>query len=69
MEAIQMLLAYAAHNSFRLFQMNIKSAFLNGYISKEVYVKLPPGFEDKRYPSHVLKLSKALYGHFSHKKH
>ena len=42
--------------------MDVKSAFLNGYISEEVYVKQPPGFEDFKNPSHVFKLRKALYG-------
>jgi hypothetical protein len=55
-------LAYAAHHSFKLFQMDVKSAFLNGPIKEEVYVEQPPGFEDDRYPDHVYKLSKALYG-------
>jgi hypothetical protein len=62
LESIRILLAYAAHHSFRLFQMDVKSAFLNGSINKEVYVEQPPGFEDDRYPDHVFKLSKALYG-------
>jgi hypothetical protein len=62
LESIQILLAYAAHHSFRLFQMDVKIAFLNGPIKEEVYVELPPGFEDDRYPNHVYKLSKALYG-------
>jgi hypothetical protein len=53
---------YAAHHSFRLFQMDVKSAFLNGPIKEEVYVEQPPGIEDDRYPDHVFKLSKALYG-------
>jgi hypothetical protein len=61
LESIRILLAYAAHHSFRLFQMDIKSAFLNGPIKEEVYVEQPPGFEDDRYPDHVYKLSKALY--------
>jgi hypothetical protein len=61
LESIRILLAYAAHHSFRLFQMDVKSAFLNGLIKKEVYVEQPPSFEDDRYPNHVYKLSKALY--------
>ena len=55
------LLAYIAHHSFKLFQMDVKSAFLNRPIKEEVYVEQPPGFEDDRYPDHVCKLSKALY--------
>jgi hypothetical protein len=62
LESIQILLAYAAHHSFRLFQMDVKSTFHNGPIKEEVYVEQPPGFEDDRYPDHVYKLSKALYG-------
>jgi hypothetical protein len=62
LESIRILLAYAAHHSFRLFQMDMKSTFLNGPIKEEVYVEQPPGFEDDRYPDHVYKLSKALYG-------
>jgi hypothetical protein len=52
----------ATHHSFRLYQMDVKSAFLNGSIKEEVYVEQPPGFEGERYPDHVYKLSKALYG-------
>jgi hypothetical protein len=48
LESIQILLAYATHHSFRLFQMDMKSAFLNGPIKEEVYVEQPPGFEDDR---------------------
>jgi hypothetical protein len=62
LESIRILLAYADHHSFRLFQMDVKSAFLNGSIKEEVYMEQPPGFEDERYPDHVCKLSKALYG-------
>jgi hypothetical protein len=62
LESIRILLAYAAHHSFRLFQMDVKSAFLNRPIKEEVYVEQPLGFEDDRYPDHVCKLSKALYG-------
>jgi hypothetical protein len=42
--------------------MDVKSAFLNGPLSEEVYVKQPPGFEDPKRPNHVYKLSKVLYG-------
>ena len=42
--------------------MDVKSAFLNGFINEEVYVKQPPGFEDLKNPEHVYKLQKALYG-------
>ena len=44
MEAIRMLLAFASHKGFKLFQMDVKCAFLNGFIDEEVYVKQPPGF-------------------------
>jgi hypothetical protein len=62
LESIHILLAYVAHHYFKLFQMDVKSAFLNGPIKEEVYVEQPPGFEDGRYPDHVYRLSKALYG-------
>jgi hypothetical protein len=62
LESIRILLAYVAHHSFKLFQMDVKSAFLNGPIEEEVYVEQPLGFKDDRYPDHVYKLSKALYG-------
>jgi hypothetical protein len=61
-ELIRMLLAYATYHGFKLYQMDVKSAFLNGPIKEEVYVEQPPGFEDSEYPNHVYKLSKALYG-------
>jgi len=45
-----------------LYQMYIKSAFLNRYPKEEVYVMQPPGFENSEFPNHVFKLDKALYG-------
>jgi hypothetical protein len=51
LESIRILLAYAAHHSFKLFQMDVKSAFLNGPIKEEVYVEQPPDFEDDSYPT------------------
>jgi hypothetical protein len=50
-----------AHN-IKLYQIDVKSAFLNGYIQEEVYVEQPPGFEDDKKPNHVYKLRKTLYG-------
>jgi hypothetical protein len=61
LEPIRILLAYAAHHSFKLYQMDMKSAFLNGPIKEEVYVEQPPGFDDDMYPDHEYRLSKALY--------
>ncbi|MCR2847933.1 hypothetical protein KN825_15245, partial [Weizmannia coagulans] len=62
LEAIRMLLAHACHKNFKLYQMDVKSAFLNGIINEEVYVEQPPGFESFNFPNHVFKLKKALYG-------
>jgi hypothetical protein len=62
LESICILLAYATYHGFKLYQMDVKSAFLNGPIKEEVYVGQPPGFEDSEYPNHVYKLSKVLYG-------
>ena len=57
-----MSLAYACAHNIKLYQIDVKSAFLNGYINEEVYVEQPPGFEDDKKPNHVYKLKKALYG-------
>ncbi|WVZ81359.1 LOW QUALITY PROTEIN: hypothetical protein U9M48_028745 [Paspalum notatum var. saurae] len=62
LEAIRILLAFAASKGFKLQQMDVKSAFPNGFIEEEVYVRQPPGFESARFPDRVYKLMKALYG-------
>jgi hypothetical protein len=62
LETIRILLAYASSHKMKLFQMDVKSAFLNDFINEEVYVEQPPGFEDATYPNHVCRLHKALYG-------
>ena len=62
LEVERLLLAFACMSGFKLFQMDVKSAFLNGIINEEVYVEQPPYFEDHQHPSHVYKLKKALYG-------
>jgi hypothetical protein len=62
LEAIRILLAYMCAHNIKLYQMNVKSVFLNGYINEEVYVEQPLGFDDDKKPNHVYKLKKALYG-------
>jgi hypothetical protein len=62
LEVIRILLAFAASKGFKLYQMNVKSSFLNGVIQKEVYVRHPLDFENPKYPNRVYKLLKALYG-------
>jgi hypothetical protein len=62
LEAIRILLAYACSRNIKLYQMDVKSAFLNAKISELVYVEQPHSFEDPIKPNHVYKLSKALYG-------
>jgi hypothetical protein len=62
LESIRILLGYACSHNIKLFQMDVKGAFLNGKISELVFVEQPPDFEDPKKPNHVYKLSKALYG-------
>jgi hypothetical protein len=62
LESIHILLTNATHHDFKLYQMDVKSVFLNGLIKEEVYVEQSPGFEDEEYPNHVYKLHKALHG-------
>ncbi|KAI3735686.1 hypothetical protein L6452_15194 [Arctium lappa] len=62
LEAIRLFLAFTAHRGFKVFQMDVKSAFLNGQIQEEMYVQQPPGFESSKYPNHIYFLDKALYG-------
>jgi hypothetical protein len=60
-EAIRILLAFTASNGFKLYQMDVKSDFLNSVIQEDVYIRQPSGFESPKYPDRVYKLSKALY--------
>jgi hypothetical protein len=53
LESVRILLAYAYAHNIKLYQMDMKNAFLNGYINEEVYIEQPPGFEDKKKPNHV----------------
>nr|GEV46351.1 retrovirus-related Pol polyprotein from transposon TNT 1-94 [Tanacetum cinerariifolium] len=61
-EAIRIFLAYAAHKSFSVFQLDVKTTFLHGSLKEDVYVCQPEGFIGADHPSHVYKLKKALYG-------
>ncbi|GJS81358.1 retrovirus-related pol polyprotein from transposon TNT 1-94 [Tanacetum coccineum] len=61
-EAIRIFVANAANKNMMIFQMDVKTAFLNGELKEEVYVSQPEGFVDQDNPSHVYKLKKALYG-------
>jgi hypothetical protein len=62
LEAIRMFLAYACHKRFKVYQVDVKSSFLNGDLSEEVYMEQPEGFELSDNPDLVCKLKKDLYG-------
>nr|GEX14098.1 retrovirus-related Pol polyprotein from transposon TNT 1-94 [Tanacetum cinerariifolium] len=62
LEAVWIFIAYASHKSFPIFQMDVKTAFLNGPVKEEVYVAQPEGFVDPDHPEKVYRLRKALYG-------
>ena len=62
MESIRVLLALACHLKFKIYQMDVKIAFLNGFFKEDVYVAQSKGFIDPHFPDHVLYLKKALYG-------
>ncbi|GKE23607.1 retrovirus-related pol polyprotein from transposon TNT 1-94, partial [Tanacetum coccineum] len=61
-EAIRIFIANVAHKNMTIYQMDVKTAFLNGKLKEEVYISQPKGFVDQDNPSHVYKLKKALYG-------
>jgi hypothetical protein len=61
LEAIRILLAFAASNGFKLYQIDVKSTFLNGVIQEEEFVRQPPGYENLKCPNRVYKLSNTLY--------
>ena len=54
LESIRMLLVFACHKDFILYQIDVKSVFLNGYILEETYVKQAPSFENEKFPNHVI---------------
>ncbi|GJT79681.1 retrovirus-related pol polyprotein from transposon TNT 1-94 [Tanacetum coccineum] len=62
LEAIRIFIAYVAHKNMTVYQMDVKTAFLNGILHEEVCISQPDGFVDQDNPNHVYKLKKALYG-------
>ncbi|GKC53072.1 retrovirus-related pol polyprotein from transposon TNT 1-94, partial [Tanacetum coccineum] len=60
LEAVKIFVAYAAHKNFLIFQMDVKTTFLNGPLKEEVFVRQPDGFVDPEFPNHVYHLKKAL---------
>ena len=62
LESIRIILAIASHLNFKLYQMGVKSAFLNGMLQEEIYVEQLKGFVDPHRPDDVYKLKRALYG-------
>jgi hypothetical protein len=69
LEAIRMLLAFAAHHDFKLYQIDIKSAFLNGPIQELVFVEQPPGFKDSNFPYHLFNSKRRSIGLSKHQEH
>nr|GEY40451.1 hypothetical protein [Tanacetum cinerariifolium] len=61
LEGIRIFLAYAAHKNMVIYQMDVKTMYLNGYMREKVYVSHPDGFVDPDNPNYVYKLKKALY--------
>lgn len=62
LETIRLIISLAAQNKWKIYQMDVKSAFLNGFLEEEVYIEQPLGYEVKGQEEKVLKLKKALYG-------
>ena len=61
-DTVRMLISFAAHHSWKIYQLDIKSAFLNGILDEEVYVEQPEGFIVEEEEQKVYRLKKALYG-------
>ena len=62
LKSIRILMSIACTMKFKLYQMDVKCAFLNGYLNEKVFIEQPKGFEDPHFPDHVLRLKKTLYG-------
>jgi hypothetical protein len=62
LDTVRTLLAIASQHKWQVYQMDVKSTFLNGFLEEEVYVDQPPRFEVQEHPAKVYRLKKALYG-------
>nr|GEU43457.1 retrovirus-related Pol polyprotein from transposon TNT 1-94 [Tanacetum cinerariifolium] len=62
MESIKIFLAFTTYMNFKVYQMDVKSAFLNDKLKEEVYIKQPRGFKSSEFPDYVCKHDKVLYG-------
>nr|KAJ0185826.1 hypothetical protein LSAT_V11C900485730 [Lactuca sativa] len=62
LEAILLFLAFASFKNFKVYQMDVKTAFLHGFLQEEVFLKQPPGFENEEFPDHEYHLDKFVYG-------
>ena len=62
LDIIWALIALTTHKKWKIYQLDVKSSFLNGYLEEEIYVKQPQGFVIQEQEEKVLKLRKALYG-------
>lgn len=62
LEWVRTLLAYVAYKNFKVYQMDVKFAFLNGILEEEVFIEQPEGFVEEENKDQVCKLNKALYG-------
>ncbi|GKE47153.1 retrotransposon protein, putative, ty1-copia subclass [Tanacetum coccineum] len=61
-KAIRILVAIAAYYDYEIWQIDVKTAFLNGHLSEEVYMEQPEGFVNPKYPNRVCKLKRSIYG-------
>ncbi|GJZ83257.1 retrotransposon protein, putative, ty1-copia subclass [Tanacetum coccineum] len=60
--AIRILIAIAAYYDYEIWKIDVKTAFLNGYLNEEVYMEQPEGFVNPKYPNRVCKLKRSIYG-------
>ena len=62
LKSIRIMLAIAAYHDYKIWQMDVKASFLNGFLEEEVYISQPEGFVSRDKPNQVCKLKKSIYG-------